>query len=158
MPHLDALKMYSCGKHCEKRRNCLVQAISPFLSMFFTLYGSSFSFGIHFKLSSAICFNLDQSKILSSGNGLTHPSIRQPTTTPINQSTDPMKQPTNQPINSFPGQRDLVRCYFCGLGLKDFISSDDPLIEHVRYSEGCEFLIQLLGPSRLREIKVRFQT
>ena len=26
---------------------------------------------MHFKMSSAICFNLDQSKILSSGNGLT---------------------------------------------------------------------------------------
>ena len=26
---------------------------------------------MHFKISSAICFNLDQSKILSSGNGLT---------------------------------------------------------------------------------------
>ena len=25
---------------------------------------------MHFKLSSAICFNLDQSRILSSGNGL----------------------------------------------------------------------------------------
>ena len=25
---------------------------------------------MHFKVSSAICFNLDQSKILSSGNGL----------------------------------------------------------------------------------------
>ena len=23
MPHFDALKIYSCGKHCEKRRNCL---------------------------------------------------------------------------------------------------------------------------------------
>ena len=37
----------------EKRKNCLLQAISPFLAMF-----------------SAICFNLDQSKILSSGNRL----------------------------------------------------------------------------------------
>ena len=26
---------------------------------------------MHFKMSSAICFKLDQSKILSSGNGLT---------------------------------------------------------------------------------------
>ena len=26
---------------------------------------------MHFKMSSAICFNLDQSKILSSGNGFT---------------------------------------------------------------------------------------
>ena len=27
---------------------------------------------MHFKTSSAICFNLDQSKILSSGNGLSY--------------------------------------------------------------------------------------
>ena len=31
-----------------------------------------FSFEMHFKMSSAICFNLDQSKILSSGNELIH--------------------------------------------------------------------------------------
>ena len=24
MPHFDALKMYSCGEHCKKRRNLLV--------------------------------------------------------------------------------------------------------------------------------------
>ena len=35
--------------------------------MFSTLYGTYFS---KFKMSSAISFNLDQSKILSSGNGL----------------------------------------------------------------------------------------
>ena len=23
MPHFDAIKIYSCRKHCEKRRNCL---------------------------------------------------------------------------------------------------------------------------------------
>ena len=39
--------------------------------MFSTLYGTYFSFQMHFKMSSAICFNLDQSKILLSGNGLT---------------------------------------------------------------------------------------
>ena len=68
MPNFDALKIYSCGKHCEKRRNCLEQAISSFLTMFSTLYGTYFSFQVHFGMSSAICFNLDQSKILSSGN------------------------------------------------------------------------------------------
>ena len=70
MSNIDALKLYSCGKHCGKRRNCLLQAISPFLTLFSTLYGTYFSFSIHFKMSSAICFNLDQSKILSSDNGL----------------------------------------------------------------------------------------
>ena len=70
MPHFDALKIYSCGKHCEKRRNCLEQAISPFLTMFSTLYDTYFSFYMHFKMSSVICFNLDRSKILLSVYGL----------------------------------------------------------------------------------------
>ena len=43
MLHFDALKIYSHGKHWEKRRNCLLQAISPFLTMLSTLYGTSFS-------------------------------------------------------------------------------------------------------------------
>ena len=38
--------------------------------MISTLYGMYFSFEMHFKMSSAVCFNLDQSKILSSGSGL----------------------------------------------------------------------------------------
>ena len=72
MPYFDALKiyMYSCRKHCEKRRNCLQHAISPFLTMFSTLYGTYFSFQMYFNMSSEICFNLNQSKILSSGNVL----------------------------------------------------------------------------------------
>ena len=36
IPHFDALKIYSCGKHCEK-------AISTFLTMFSILYGTYFS-------------------------------------------------------------------------------------------------------------------
>ena len=35
-----------------------------------SLYGSCFSFWMHFKMSSAICFNLDKFKILLSDNGL----------------------------------------------------------------------------------------
>ena len=35
-------KIYSCGKHCEKRRNCLCHF--PFLTMFSTLFGTYFPF------------------------------------------------------------------------------------------------------------------
>ena len=69
MPHFDALKIYSCGKMCEKWRICLEQAISPFFTMFSNLHGTYLSFYMYFNRSSAICFNLDQSKILSSANG-----------------------------------------------------------------------------------------
>ena len=40
--------------------------------MFSTLYGTYFSFQMHLKILSAICFNSDQSKILLSGYGLNH--------------------------------------------------------------------------------------
>ena len=43
--------------------------------MFSTFYGTYFPFQMHFKMSSAICLNLDQSKILSSGNGLRIASV-----------------------------------------------------------------------------------
>ena len=36
MLHFDALKIYGCGKHCEKSRNCLQQAISPVFTIFST--------------------------------------------------------------------------------------------------------------------------
>ena len=42
--------------------------------MFSTLHDTYFSFRLSLKMSSAICFNLDQSKILSSGYGLTNHS------------------------------------------------------------------------------------
>ena len=55
----------------EKEKLLVKQAISPFLTVFSTLYNTYFSFQMHFKMSSAICFNLDQSKTLSSANRLT---------------------------------------------------------------------------------------
>ena len=43
--------------------------------MFSTLYGIYFPFWMHFKMSSRICSNLDQSKFLSYGNGLSRKSL-----------------------------------------------------------------------------------
>ena len=38
MPHFDALKIFSCGKHCEKRRNCLFsQRFLPYMTLIFHL-------------------------------------------------------------------------------------------------------------------------
>ena len=42
--HFDALMTYNCRKHSEKRKNCLLQAISPILTMFTTLHGTYFRF------------------------------------------------------------------------------------------------------------------
>ena len=45
--------------------------MSLFLTMFSTNYGTYFSLIMHFKILSAIFFNLDQSNILLSGKELT---------------------------------------------------------------------------------------
>ena len=35
MRHFDALKLYSCGIHCEKKRNCLLQCFLSFMALIF---------------------------------------------------------------------------------------------------------------------------
>ena len=52
-----------------------MSAISPFLTMYFTLYGSYFC--ILNALQNVVCnlFNLDQSEMLSSGNRLSENTL-----------------------------------------------------------------------------------
>ena len=61
--HLRYIAVENIVKKAEIACN---KQISPFLTMFSTLYGNHFSFQMHFKTSSAICFNLDQSKTRTS--------------------------------------------------------------------------------------------
>ncbi|XP_053396575.1 baculoviral IAP repeat-containing protein 8-like [Mercenaria mercenaria] len=58
----------------------------------------------------------------------------------------------------FTNQYDLVRCFQCGIGLKDFSEGDNPLMEHVRHSPNCQFLAEYLGTERLSAIKIKCQT
>ena len=44
MPHFQALKIHSCGKHCEKRRNCLLQAFVLFSQCFLPYIAIIFHF------------------------------------------------------------------------------------------------------------------
>ena len=57
---------------CNKQFLLFSQCFLSYMSLIFhsILYVTYFSFQIYSKMTSAICFNLDQSKILSSGNGL----------------------------------------------------------------------------------------
>lgn len=54
------------------------------------------------------------------------------------------------------GKHDHVYCYYCGLGLKQLSSTDNPWVEHALYSPNCAHL--LLNKSRMEEIEtiVRF--
>ena len=50
LPHFDPLKMFSSRKHCKKRKNCLFQAISCFLTVLSIQYGT-----FHFKCTLKCC-------------------------------------------------------------------------------------------------------
>ncbi|XP_076445439.1 uncharacterized protein LOC143283165 isoform X2 [Babylonia areolata] len=45
----------------------------------------------------------------------------------------------------YAGYADCVRCFYCGVGLKSWAPSDDPLAEHVRWRPDCRFLLATKG-------------
>ena len=55
-------------KHCGKRRNCLLRAISPFPTVFST-HLEFLLFSLNLKLLSANSFSLEESKICCLGKG-----------------------------------------------------------------------------------------
>ncbi|XP_045175348.2 baculoviral IAP repeat-containing protein 3-like isoform X2 [Mercenaria mercenaria] len=73
----------------------------------------------------------------------------------------PLEYPTSAQLSKvgffYTNQGDLVRCFQCGIGLKDFSDDDDPLMEHVRHSGQCPFLPKLLGEERLATLKRQLQ-
>lgn len=38
------------------------------------------------------------------------------------------------------GRGDLVECFSCEKGFKDWMADDDPMHEHLKYSHGCSFI------------------
>ncbi|XP_060586406.1 baculoviral IAP repeat-containing protein 7-B-like [Ruditapes philippinarum] len=58
----------------------------------------------------------------------------------------------------YTNDADLVRCYQCGIGLKDFCEEDNPLHEHVKHSGDCPYLLEYLGASQLAAIRRQLQS
>ena len=69
MMPFDALKIYSCRKHCEKRRACNKQFVL-FSQCFLPDITHIFHFQCTLKCHLQFLSNLDQSKNFLSGNGL----------------------------------------------------------------------------------------
>ena len=63
MTPFDAPGKQAFWKHCEKRRNCSLRAISPFLIVFSTRLDNFLPFSSNLKLSSANSFSFEESKI-----------------------------------------------------------------------------------------------
>ena len=74
MMPFDAPGKQAFRKHCGKRRNCSLRAISPFPTVFSTGLDNFLPFSSNLKLSSAKSFNSEESKICRLVmNGLIYP-------------------------------------------------------------------------------------
>ncbi|XP_033740533.1 baculoviral IAP repeat-containing protein 2-like [Pecten maximus] len=50
------------------------------------------------------------------------------------------------------GVGDKVQCYWCGTVLKDWEPTDDPVLEHIRWSATCSWMVILKGEKVIQEI------
>ncbi|XP_052808883.1 baculoviral IAP repeat-containing protein 3-like [Mya arenaria] len=53
----------------------------------------------------------------------------------------------------YTGRQDLVRCFCCDVGLKDFSEGVDPMKWHIIHSHNCDFLIEVYGEVILGNIR-----
>jgi len=55
------------------------------------------------------------------------------------------------------GIKDMVKCFFCNGGLKNWDHNDDPFEDHVRWFPKCQFIRQLMGAEFVEHIKDKYK-
>lgn len=56
----------------------------------------------------------------------------------------------------YTGVRDEVRCFSCGIGLKDWCSYDDAWEQHACWSPNCNFIRQNRGTLYIAQVQDKF--
>ncbi|KAL3882888.1 hypothetical protein ACJMK2_029190 [Sinanodonta woodiana] len=54
----------------------------------------------------------------------------------------------------YAGFNDCVHCFFCGVELQQWMSEDDPWIEHARWSISCVYVLKMKGKEFVSLIKL----
>lgn len=55
------------------------------------------------------------------------------------------------------GIKDMVKCFFCNGGLKNWDYNDDPFQDHVRWFPKCQYIRQLMGPDYVESVREKFK-
>ena len=73
----------------------------------------------------------------------------------ILQQTSPLLTPESFARAGFfySGTADNVMCFWCGLGLNQWESTDDPMVEHVRFTPRCTWLLRASAATESKSIK-----
>jgi hypothetical protein len=56
------------------------------------------------------------------------------------------------------GIKDMVKCFFCNGGLKNWDQNDDPFQDHVRWFPKCQFVRQLMGAEYIEKVREKFKS
>ncbi|XP_065344243.1 uncharacterized protein LOC135942178 [Cloeon dipterum] len=52
----------------------------------------------------------------------------------------------------YTGSGDMVICFHCGIGLKDWDREDDPFKQHAKWSSACQFLLLCKGSRSIKNV------
>lgn len=55
------------------------------------------------------------------------------------------------------GIKDMVKCFFCNGGLKNWDHNDDPFEDHVRWFPKCQYIRQLMGLEYVETIREKYK-
>ncbi|XP_074744772.1 baculoviral IAP repeat-containing protein 7 isoform X1 [Strix uralensis] len=58
----------------------------------------------------------------------------------------------------YTGQGDVVRCFYCDGGVRNWSFGDDPWREHAKWYPGCEFLLRSRGREFVSSVQESFST
>ncbi|NXG66407.1 BIR7B protein, partial [Hemiprocne comata] len=58
----------------------------------------------------------------------------------------------------YTGQGDVVRCFYCDGGVRNWSFGDDPWREHAKWYPGCEFLLQSRGREFVSSVQDSFSS
>ncbi|KAL8575374.1 hypothetical protein ACOMHN_048667 [Nucella lapillus] len=79
-------------------------------------------------------------------------------TNPWDESRLPPLEDVVQSGMFYAGYADCVRCFFCGVGLKNWVVTDDVWTEHIRWRPTCQFLKTIKGDDFIRSIQRQLGT
>jgi hypothetical protein len=58
----------------------------------------------------------------------------------------------------YTNKSDTVTCFVCGISIKDWLETDDPITEHIRFKNNCKFIKYKIDGSvvknSLKQIKI----
>ncbi|XP_053378484.1 death-associated inhibitor of apoptosis 1-like [Mercenaria mercenaria] len=57
----------------------------------------------------------------------------------------------------YAGFSDCTRCFYCGIGMRNWSEEDDPWIEHCRWSKNCSFVKQKKGSEFVNLVQMAVQ-